>query len=337
MRLTLDDLAALSGVSRATISRVLNGGPVSDATRQRVEQVLEETGYTPNRAARTLASGRSGVLGVVMHEEPALVFADPYFSGLLTGMSDALAQHATGMMLWLGNRTKQETLSDILRMGLIDGVIVTAHTLEDPLVDGLLASSLPTVLIGHRREDHTASYVDVDNVLAARTMTEHLIGLGRTRVAHVTGMRDTVAGEDRLAGYRLAMYAAGLSTDGLVVDGSFNPESGRRAVRSLLDAGADAIFCANDASAYGALEALAEAGVAVPDQVAVAGFDDLDFAAELDPPLTTVRQQVDTQGAEAARMLLRRLEHPDGGPQRLLLPTELVIRPSTIGGSTTGG
>ena len=135
---TLDDLAALSGVSRATVSRVINGGSVSEATRDRVMAVLERTGYRPNLAARTLASGRSGVVGVVMHVESHELFQDPYFSQLLQGMSDALSETATGMMLWLGNRSKQETLDQILGMGLLEGVIVTAYNLEDPLVDGLL-------------------------------------------------------------------------------------------------------------------------------------------------------------------------------------------------------
>ncbi len=333
MSLTLDDRASLSGVSRATISRVLNGGPVAEATRQKVLAVLAETGYSPNRAARTLASGRSGVVGVVMHLEPALLFGDPYFSGLLQGMSDALAERATGMMLWLGNRSKQETLQDIERIGLVDGVIVTAHWQDDALVDGLLASRIPTVLIGHRREDRTASYVDVDNVAAAAMVTRHLIDLGRRRIGHISGLAGSVAGEDRLTGYTQAMAAAGLPTEALVVRGDFNPAAGRAGVPPLLEAGVDAIFCANDATASGALAALVEAGVAVPDDVALAGFDDLDFAAGLTPPLTTIRQSVAAQGAEAARVLLDLLEDPDGGPRRILLPTELIIRQSTTGGT----
>lgn len=331
MKLTLDDLASMSGVSRATISRVLNGGSVSPRTRTKVEAVLAETGYTPNRAARSLASGRSGVVGVVMHLEPSLLFGDPYFSGLMQGMSDVLAERATGMMLWMGNRSKQETLSDIQRIGLVDGLIVTAHWLDDPLVDGLLASPLPTVLIGHRRADKAASYVDVDHVEAARGVVRHLIETGRTRIGHISGIPGSVAGHDRLAGYQRAMADAGLPTDGLVVTGDFNAPSGAAAVPTLLEQGVDAIFCANDATASGALDALRAAGATVPDDVALAGFDDLDFAARLDPPLTTIRQQVAAQGAEAARALLDLLDAPDTGPRRVLLPTELIIRQSTIG------
>ena len=200
------------------------------------------------------------------------------------------------MMLWLGNRSKEETLGRIRSMGLLDGVIVTAHNLDDPLVDGLLASSLPTVLIGHRRADRSASYVDVDNVGAADVMTTHMVQAGRRRIGHVTGLRGTVAGEDRLTGYRRAMERAGLSTEGLVVDGDFNREAGSAGAGLLLERGVDAIFCANDAAAAGALETIRASGRGVPDDVALGGFDDLDFAAELDPPLTTIRQGVQAAG-----------------------------------------
>jgi LacI family transcriptional regulator len=327
---TLDDLAELSGVSRATVSRVINGGPVSEQTRQKVLDVLESTDYRPNLAARSLASGRTGVVGVVMHVDPPLLFEDPYFATLLHGLSDVLSEQAAGMMLWLGNRSKEETLNRILGMGLLDGVVVTADMLEDPLVDGLLVSDLPTVLIGHRRTDLEASYVDVDNINAADTITRHLIDTGRTRIGHITGRRGTVAAEDRLQGYLKAMKRAGLDTEDLVAEGDFNRPSGASGAAQLIDAGVDAIFAANDATAGGALDELRSRGLSVPGDVALAGFDDLDFAAHLDPPLTTIRQGVHAQGSEAARALFGLLESP-GTPRRVLLPTELVIRRSTIG------
>jgi len=329
---TLDDVAALSGVSRATVSRVINGGPVSTATRQRVLDVLESSDYRPNMAARTLASGRSGVIGTVLHIDPHLLFEDPYFSQLLQGISDFLAERSVGMMLWLGSRTRDETLDHVLGMSFLDGVIVSASRLKDPIVDGLLASGMPTVLIGHRRADQTASYVDIDNDMAADAITTHLVSLGRTRVGHITGTRGTVAGEDRVTGYLRAMRRAGLATDDLLVDGDFNRPSGAAGAAELLDRGVDAIFCGNDATAVGALETIRARGLRLPDDVALAGFDDLEFAAHLDPPLTTVRQGVRQQGMEAARVLLQLVDDPTRSPRRVLLPTELVIRQSSVGG-----
>jgi DNA-binding LacI/PurR family transcriptional regulator len=332
MARTIDELAQLSGVSRATVSRVMNGGSVSEHTRRKVQAVLDETNYRPNMAARSLASGRSGVVGVVMHIDSHLLFQDPYFAQLMQGMSGALSDVTAGMMLWLGNRSKEETLETILSMSLLDGVIVTAHNLDDPLVDGLLASGVPTVLVGHRKADRTASYVDVDNVHAADIVTTHLVSIGRRRIGHISGMRRTVHAEDRLIGYQRAMDRAGLPTDGLVVDGDFNAPSGVIGAQALLDQGVDAMFCANDATAQGALDAIRARGLRVPEDVALAGFDDLEFSARLDPPLTTVRQGVREQGEEAVNCLFQLIRERDGAPRRVLLPTELVIRQSTVGG-----
>jgi LacI family transcriptional regulator len=331
MARTLDDLAELSGVSRATVSRVINGGSVSPATRQRVLDVLETTNYRPNLAARNLASGRSGVVGVVMHVAAPLTFADAYFSQLLTGICDSLTSQAAGMMLWLGNRTKEETLDNILAMGMLDGVIVTADTIDDPLVDGLRASDLPSVLVGHRRADRDASYVDVDHEGASEAITTHLVNTGRKDIYHITGRPNSVSGRDRAIGFRRALRRAGLSTEGHVIPGDYTDESGYEATRSLLASGVpvDGLFCGNDNTARGAYRALIEIGRSIPDDVAVAGFDDLEFASQLEPPLTTVRQGVDEIGQEAARTLLSLLENPESGPRRVLLPTELVVRGST--------
>jgi len=331
MARTLDDLAELSGVSRATVSRVINGGSVSPATRQRVLDVLETTNYRPNLAARNLASGRSGVVGVVMHVAAPLTFADAYFSQLLTGICDSLTSQAAGMMLWLGNRTKEETLDNILAMGMLDGVIVTADTIDDPLVDGLRASDLPSVLVGHRRADRDASYVDVDHEGASEAITTHLVNTGRKDIYHITGRPNSVSGRDRAIGFRRALRRAGLSTEGHVIPGDYTDESGYEATKSLLASGVpvDGLFCGNDNTARGAYRALIEIGRSIPDDVAVAGFDDLEFASQLEPPLTTVRQGVDEIGQEAARTLLSLLENPESGPRRVLLPTELVVRGST--------
>ncbi len=331
MARTLDDLAELSGVSRATVSRVINGGSVSPATRQKVLDVLETTTYRPNLAARNLASGKSGVVGVVMHIAAQLTFSDKYFAGLLTGICDSLTEQAAGMMLWLGTRTKEQTLEQILSMGMLDGIIVTADTVDDPLVDGLSASGVPTVLIGHRRADRDASYVDIDHESSAEAITAHLVGLGRRRIGHITGRRDSVSGRDRRTGYRRALRRAGLSPEGLSVEGDYTVEGGYKATVGLLEAEIDALFCANDNTAVGALEAIRSAGLRVPEDIALAGFDDLPIAAQLQPPLTTMRQDIEGIGHEAARNLVRLLENPEGGPRRVLLPTELVIRQSTIG------
>lgn len=328
---TLEDVAERSGVSRSTVSRAINGGSVSVATRLRVQVAMQATAYKPNLAARKLASGRSGVVGAVIHVAPTVLFQDRYFSRLLHAVSGALADRGAGMMLWLAELSKEETLDRIVGMRLLDGLIVTADLVVDPLVDGLIASSLPIVLVGHRHKDRSVSYVDINNVAAADRITTHLISLGRTRVGHVTGSRGGVSAEERLTGYRLAMDRAGLSTADLIAEGDYLPASGAAGAAELVAAGADAIFFASDAMAMGGLPQLARRGVRIPDHIAVAGFDDEPGVAAMAPPLTTMRQDIRQLGIEAANSLFRLLDHPASGPQRVILPTELMIRQSTVG------
>ena len=331
MARTLEELAAKAGVSRSTVSRVINGGPVSHSTRSRVMAVLESTNYRPNLAARSLATGRTGIVGLVIHEPASAVFSDAYFSVMLAGIAETLADEATGMMLWMSHQSAEETLDRVLSTSFVDGIICTATRTADPVVDGLLASGVPTVLLGHRRDDDTANYVDIDNIAAAEDMVEHLLGIGRRRIGHITGDRGTVSGEDRVLGYHRALDKAEIA-ERFVVDGDYSEEGGHDNALTLLDQGVDAIFAGSDAMARGVYKAAAERGIRIPDDVAVAGFDDLDFAAELDPPLTTVRQDVHAQGRTAALTLLKILDRSPDSAKRVILPTELVIRQSTIGG-----
>lgn len=328
---TLDELAAITGVSRATVSRVINGGPVAATTRARVLEAIELSDYRPNLAARSLASGRSGVVGLVMHVPATDLFGDSYFASLLQGITATLSEEATGVMLWLSHRSKEDTLDQILSSNFVDGVIATATLVDDPLVDGLLASDVPTVLIGHRRSDDSASYVDIDNISASEDVIDHLVESGARRIGHITGQRGTVSGEDRLVGYHRALDRAGIS-DRFVVDGNYTAQSGYDGAVELLDMGVDAIYAASDHTAEGAYRALAGAGLRIPDDVLVAGFDDLDCASAMEPPLTTVRQNVRSQGEAAAKTLLRLLTRAGEGPRRVILPSELVIRRSTVGG-----
>ncbi len=332
---TLEELAHLSGVSRSTVSRVLNGGSVGSDTRERVLEVMAATGYRPNLAARSLAKGRTGVLGLVFHVDAKDLFGDPYFSSLLKGITDVAAQQASGVMLWLKTMEPEETLQQVLGIGLIDGVIATANFRDDLVVDGLLASDLPTVLVGHGGHSEAASYVDIDHNVAAIQVMNYLLSLGHRRIGTITGPLASVAGFDRLEGYRNALASAGVPFDpALVYEGDFNRASGRDGAAVLLEAGVEAIFAANDEMARGAHEVIATRGLSIPDDVALVGFDDVEFAASLVPPLSTVRQPTRRMGEIAAATLLELIEDTAGGRRRVILPTELVIRQSTEGSIT---
>ena len=278
---TLDDLAALSGVSRATVSRVINGGSVSEATRDRVMAVLERTGYRPNLAARTLASGRSGVVGVVMHVESARAVPGSVLLPAAAGHErravrdgdrhDAVAREpleAGDPRPDPGHGTPRGRDRHRVQPGGPAGGRA-ADVIRSPR-----CSSVTAAPIAPRA---TSTSITSRPPTAC---TSHLVDAGRRRIGHITGRRGTVAGEDRIIGVSSARWTGrGLSTDGLIVDGDFRKASGASAALELLDRGVDAIFCANDATAAGALESIHARGLRVPEDVALAGFDDLEFAA----------------------------------------------------------
>lgn len=338
-RPTLEAVAARAGVSRATASRVVNGGDgVREPLVERVRRAVEELGYVPNQAARSLVTRRHDAVAVVIAEPETRVFADPFFALQLRGISKELTAHDSQLVLLLTEgRDDHARVGRYLAGGHVDGALVFSLHLDDPLPELIHGAGVPTVFGG--RPDwgdgaQRAVYVDSDNRGGAREAVRHLVGLGRTRVAHITGALDQTSAVDRLDGFRDVM---GDADPRLVVEGDFTPAGGERAMRELLERcpDVDAVFAANDLTASGALRVLRERGRRVPDDVAVIGFDDmLPVAEQTDPPLTTVRQDIEEMGRLMARLLLRDLDRragkqgADGGPAGVVLPTTLVRRVS---------
>jgi LacI family transcriptional regulator len=329
--MNLEQIAKLSGVSRSTVSRVVNNDPnVSVATREKVMQVVKRVNYTPNAAARGLAAGRTHVLGLVIPTGVASLFTDPYFPILIQGVSSACNAREYSVMLWLAEpEYERRQIRQIMYSGLVDGVIVSSMLLNDSLVQALSDGDLPFMLVGRHPTDTRASYVDADNIGGAREAVTHLLRLGRTRVATITGPHNVIAGADRLAGYLAALRDRGVVSDpNLIAEGDFTEAGGYRAMQQLLAYRPEAVFAASDIMAFGALRALRESGLRVPDDVAVVGFDDLPQSARTEPPLTTVRQPTYRLGTTTVDSLLDLIEHPDSSPRRIVLPTELVVRAS---------
>lgn len=346
---TLEAVAAHAGVSRATVSRVVNGTPgVRAELRERVQRSVAELGYVPNKAARTLVTRRTGAVAVVIAEPETRVFADPFFSQQLRGISRELTSHETQLLLLLVERpSDHDRIARFLTARHVDGALMFSLHDKDPLPAIARDSGLPTVYGGRpgwpgAEDDPDLLYVDTDNRDGARQAVAYLLEQGRRRVVAITGPLDQTAAQDRLAGYRDALGEERFA-DSLVAYGDFTPHSGERAMAELLDRhpDLDAVFAGNDLMATGALRTLRFRGRRVPDDVAVVGYDDLEPATWADPPLTTVRQDVRRMGELMARLLLRRMgriaagsaegatvEAADGGLAPIITPPQLVVRES---------
>jgi DNA-binding LacI/PurR family transcriptional regulator len=329
-RPTLDQVAERAGVGRGTVSRVINGSPqVSEHTRRAVEAAVAELGYVPNLAARALVTRRTDAVALVISESEERVFSEPFFAGVVRGISARVAEAGRQLVLALAGG-QERPLERYLTPQHVDGVLLVSLHGDDPLPELLRRRGLPVVLGGRPPSGYRGAYVDVDNVGGARAGVAHLIARGRRRIATIGGPFDMGAGQDRLAGYRAALAAAGLDEDpALVIEGDFSEVSGLQAMRKLLSdhADLDAVFAANDLMAIGALRALRDAGRRVPEDVAVVGFDDSPLSRVTEPPLSTVRQPIEEMGREMADMLLR-LADADTH-ESAVLPTELVVRASS--------
>ncbi len=337
---TLEMVAAAAGVSRATVSRVVNGSTsVTPEIVEAVNAAIADLDYVPNRMARSLASRRTDVIALIVPESTSTVFADPFFAPVVRGVARTLADTDYTLNLLIASESRPDKTRRYLLGGNVDGALVVSHHVDDHSYVGL-GDQLPIVYGGRPLNPELAAsyHVDVDNVASARTATEHLVGLGRRRIAMIAGRQDMPAGVDRLDGWRQALEAAGLDADQAPVEfGDFSQLSGSQAMERLLGraSGApssdgvpiDAVFAANDQMAAGAIQVLQARGIAVPDEVAVVGFDDDSFAASFTPALTTIHQPAAELGAAMADVLVRRIAGEDP-PRRTLIPTRLIRRAS---------
>jgi DNA-binding LacI/PurR family transcriptional regulator len=309
---------------------VINGEPyVSAQAREAVHKAILDLGYSPNQAARTLAGNRANCIALVVSEQGSRVLSDPFFAGVLRGVHAELAGHRVQLVLMMTQQDEENDLVGYLSNGHVDGVLVISLHGDDPLPLKLAEAGLPIVVGGRPLVGDGVQYVDSDNFNGALEATRYLVSTGHRRIATIAGSRDMAVGMDRLNGWRRGMSEAGLAPD-LVVHGDFTPESGAEAMRALLarEPALDAVFVAADIMALGALQVLHVAGRAIPDDVAVVGFDDLMIASTAVPPLTTVRQDVEQLGRTMTWCLLGQLTGEKGLPPSVLLPTSLVKRAS---------
>ncbi|HHT73068.1 MAG TPA: LacI family transcriptional regulator [Firmicutes bacterium] len=330
MKISMAEIARQCGVSKATVSRALADDPrVKPETKEYIKEVAKRFNYEPHPIASNLARGRTKTIGVVFPAAPRTI-ADPFFLEYLNGVSSILFEHGYSMLLpQVSWGEGDSTMSQLLAPGRVDGVVLTEPRVDDGRIAFLQKNNMPFVFLGQTNVPGVA-WVDGDNEGGAYLAVQELYRLGHRRIAMITGERGLIAAQNRLRGYRRALTELGLPVNqDLIWAGDFTREGGYHTVRNHLQGGAKfpatAIFASNDLMAIGAIQALHEVGLQVPEDVSVIGFDGIEVGRYLSPPLTTVQQPINELGREVAAVLLEQLEKGRRkGVRQATLPVQLV-------------
>lgn len=330
---TLRDLAARLGVHPSTVSRVASGDPsarVTAATRERIEALLRETDYRPNGIARSLKLRQAFVLGMIVPD-----ITNPFFAAMFRGIEDAALPRGYNVILCNtdGSPNRERSQQQMLLERRVDGLILASAHLQDPAVRRLRADGIPHVVVNRYSEPDDA-FVGSDDEAGARLVTDHLIELGHVRIGHLSGPQRVSTSVLRQRGYRKALAAAGIADQALVAESGYVEEGGLRAAMQLLDRPPSlrptALFAVNDLAALGVYDACRRLGLRIPEDVAVAGFNDIPQSSKLDPPLTTIQVPVHDVGVVAAGILIDQVESGELSSRRVVFAPQLVVRGSTV-------
>jgi LacI family transcriptional regulator len=336
-RVTSRDVAERAGVSRTTVSFVLNeveGVRISQETRQRVLDAAQELGYVPNAVAQALVSRRTRIIGLVFSRSYHHLTSDDFILQIVDGLLDVVRQHDIRLLLdSVENWGQEDAYLNLVRAKRIDGVILSLPRSDDIELRALVEEGFPVVVIGHLPGVDICS-VDVDNRTAARTAVEHLLSLGHTRIGCITNADPSfIAASDRLLGYQEALATADIPYDKTLVRyGNYSPESGFEAMNSLLQGAVlpTAVFVASDVVAFGAMAAIQEHKLKIPDDIAVIGFDDVPLSRFFYPPLTTIHLPAAELGRKAGELLFDLILHQVEPGRQVLLETELIVRATSV-------
>jgi LacI family repressor for deo operon, udp, cdd, tsx, nupC, and nupG len=328
-RPTIYDVARLAGVSTATVSRALNTpAPIAPATRSAIDDAVEQLGYRPNPIARSLVTKSTQTIALLLPD-----ITNPFYAQLVSGIQQLMLARGQTMLLCTtdGDPEQEARYLRVLRAKHVVGALVDGLVLPPEQIAAFVEDGFPIVCLDRDVHSPTIPLVQVDNRLGARLATEHLLGLGHRRIAHVSGTHERIS-EERLVGYRGALADAGIEPDpSLVAPGHFTEQGGHAAMSTLLESGArfSAVFCANDLSAMGALHAILSSGRRVPSDLSIVGFDDLRLSPYTSPPLTTIHQPAREIAQHATELLLGLIEGRQPKTLHHLFAPTLVVRAST--------
>ena len=336
-RVTSQDVANLAGVSRTTVSLVLNnveGISISPETRQKVRDAAEELGYIPNATAQALATRRARAIGLVMTRSPHHIASDTFLPQILSGLLEVIKQHQLRLLIESVESEHQDRVYlELARAKHIDGMILLTPRIDDAAIKRLEEIDTSTVVMGKLADSNLYS-VDVDNQLAARKATQYLIDIGHTQIACISNAQSSFSSAyERVLGYKDALIASGIPPDDeLIQYADFDPQSGFACMRTLLASGKKftAVFVASDNVAMGVKSALRKAGLRIPEDVSIMGFDDIPWARYSDPPLTTIRLPAQKLASEACLLLLDLMKGSEPEERNMVLDTELVVRKSCL-------
>ena len=330
-KITIANIAELAEVSQATVSRVINGYVhVRPEIRERVQRIIAETGFQPHHVARLLASNHSNMIGLVIPSGPQTVFIDPYFLALTEGISKATNQHKQTLALFIFHSLEEghDTIHSIINSGMLDGLVMTADRKDGTLIPQLIAAELPFVLIGRMEGYDDIHYIDADNLEGGYMATKYLLDLGFKRIGTIVS-GENKSGDDRYQGYIKALHEAGIERDErLIYFGDYSLNSAYVGMKQILPECPQAMFVSSDTMSLGAMKAIREAGLSVPDDIALVGYDDLPPALQAEPPLTTIQQPIYETGRLAVETLLEVIANPKQNPLQIVLPNKLIVRAS---------
>ncbi|CCU81007.1 regulatory protein, LacI:Periplasmic binding protein/LacI transcriptional regulator [Halanaerobium saccharolyticum subsp. saccharolyticum DSM 6643] len=331
--LTIKDIAKKAEVSVATVSKVMNGyDDIGEITKAKVLKIIKENNYRPNANAQSLRTNKSFLVGLFFKDHQDSGVKHPFFRGIISGLEERLLENNYDMILFSANWEDQFSYLEKCQFRNVDGAILMGVPKDDPKLPELLNAKIPSVFIDLDISDDKASYIISDNEKGAREAVRHLAELGHKKIAVIEGEEITIPTQKRLAGYKAEMKAQNLEIkDEWIIQGRFSVDGGVKAMEKILklEDRPTAIFCMGDEIAVGAMQTIKEAGLNVPDDFSIVGFDDIEISQYLNPALTTIRQQKDEMGIEAANMVLEMINNPEKKVEAEIIDTEFVLRNST--------